>query len=98
MQIKQTARFLQELETIIDFIAQDSVERALGFQDALIQEIYRLPKNPYICRKSTKANDENIRDLIYKGYVIPFRINLEKEQIEILGVFNQNLWEEKYES
>ena len=28
-----------------------------------------------------------------EGYVIPYRINLPEDRIEILGIFNQNRWE-----
>lgn len=94
MRIEYSDRFEFELFEIYLFIAKDSIERADIFANSLKNEIERLPNNPYICRKSTKANDENTRDLIYKGYVIPFRINHKKEQIEILGIFNQNLWDE----
>jgi plasmid stabilization system protein ParE len=49
-----------------------------------------IPNNPYIYRK--KDSDENLRELIYKGYTIPFEIDKEKNKIIILGIFNQNLW------
>ena len=55
---------------------------------------------PYRFRKNQKLNDEKVRDLIYKGYVVPFFIY--DDHIEILGflkkictnwhriLFNQN--------
>ncbi len=30
---------------------------------------------------------------MFKGYVIPYRINFEKNQIEIVGIFSSNLWD-----
>jgi hypothetical protein len=46
---------------------------------------------PYKNRKSTKINDDNIRELVFKTYVVPYKI--EQNEIWILGIFNQNLWE-----
>ena len=63
MQIVKTLRFQEELEVILDFIAQ-----------------------------STKSNDVNVRDLIFDGYVIPYRINKMKDRLEIIGIFSENEW------
>ena len=38
-------------------------------------------------------NDENIRELIYKGYTVPFEINITNNKIIVLGIFNQNNWQ-----
>jgi len=48
---------------------------------------------PYKHRASFKSTDTNVRDLVFKGYVIPYRVNKSKNRIEILGIFNQNQWE-----
>ena len=92
MQILKTDRFFEEVEVIVDFIASDSLERALVFLDDLDKAIFSLSDFAYRCRKSTKSNDENIRDLVFKGYVIPYHINKSKNSIEILGIFSQNEW------
>lgn len=41
---------------------------------------------PLKCRKSIYFDDENIRDLIFKGYVIPYKIDIDKKQITIIGI------------
>jgi len=91
--IEKSPRFKDELEAIVDFIAKDSVNRALAFYDELLVKINQIPKNPYIHRKRFKLNDENIRELIFKGYTIPFEIDKTNNKIIILGIFNQNLWQ-----
>jgi len=78
---------------IIDFIALDSINRALNFYDEIITKINQIPDNPYIHRQRPTLNDENIRELIYKGYTVPFEIDTNKNKIIILGIFNQNLWQ-----
>ena len=47
MQILKTQRYLDELEEILDFIAQDSLNRALRFFDELNEKILLLPQSPY---------------------------------------------------
>ncbi|MGM0519773.1 MAG: type II toxin-antitoxin system RelE/ParE family toxin [Campylobacterota bacterium] len=88
--LEQSPRFEFEMEEIVDFIAIDSIEQALKFYDELYQKIKKIPLQPYIYRK--KDDDENLRELIYKGYTIPFVIDKENYKIIILGIFNQNLW------
>ena len=75
------------------FIAKDSVNRALKFYDEILVKINNIPLNPYIHRKRKSLNDENIRELIYKGYTVPFLIDEQSSKIIILGIFNQNLWQ-----
>lgn len=85
-----TERFKSELKNIIDFISDDSILRAVAFRDELLDKIYLLPNYPRIYRKSIKFNDENIRDFIFKGYVIPYLIDDDK--IVVLGIYKRNLW------
>ena len=42
--------------------------------------------------KKIKFNYENLRELIFKGYTIPFFIDEKNYKIILLGIFNQNLW------
>ncbi|MFA6143671.1 MAG: type II toxin-antitoxin system RelE/ParE family toxin [Sulfurimonas sp.] len=92
MQVHKTSRFFSELEVIIDFIAQDSFPRAEQFKNNLDDKVQDLPHFPYKCRRSQKSNDESIRDLVFQGYVIPYRVNSVKERIEVLGIFSENEW------
>lgn len=41
---------------------------------------------PFKYRKSIYFNDNNIRDLIFKGYVVPYKIDTVKNQIIIIGI------------
>jgi len=93
MTLDKTNRFDSELDEIVDFIADDSPIRALEFFDELIAKIETIPSNPYLYRKRQPLNDANIREMIFKGYTIPFYVDKRKEVILILGIFNQNLWE-----
>jgi len=68
----------------------DSVQRALNFYDEITSKVLDIANLPYAYRK--KDDDENLRELIYKGYTVPFEIDKANQKIIILGIFNQNLW------
>jgi len=91
MPIEFSERFENEFFEIWVFIASDSIDSADGFTKKIKTKIEDIPSMPYKYRKSTKADDDNIRDLIFNGYVIPYRIK--DDVIEILGIFSQNEWE-----
>ncbi|EAH9716273.1 type II toxin-antitoxin system RelE/ParE family toxin, partial [Campylobacter jejuni] len=59
--------------------------------------IYSICRNlsfmPYKNRKSLSFDNENIRDLIFKGYIIPYLIDKSKNEIVILGIYKSNLWD-----
>ena len=44
---------------------------------------------PYRYRKNAILGDENVRDLVFKGYVITYRIN--EKSIEVLLIYKENL-------
>ena len=91
MVIEYKPKFERELKIIFDFIAKDSLNRAREFRNELIAKIERTAQTPFICRKSINFNDESIRDLIFKGYVIPYLID--NEVIYVLGIYKANEWE-----
>ena len=91
MVIRHTARFNLELKAVFDFIAKDNPNRAREFRNELIAKIERTAQTPFICRKSINFNDESIRDLIFKSYVIPYLID--NEVIYVLGIYKANEWE-----
>ena len=70
-----------------------SVNRANKFKIELKAKIEDLENMPYKFRKSYYFNDEKIRDLIFKGYVIPYKIDTINETITIIGIkkYQENL-------
>lgn len=84
-----TLRFLDTFQTRFQrqlaFIAADSPANARKFRDDLRKAIRRIKEQPFACRKSIFFNDEQIRDLIFKGYVITFRIKEVEEVLEVFG-------------
>jgi len=92
MQIKQSELFMQQFEEILFTIANDKVSAALDFQKEVIEHFSTLKSFPYKSRQSYYYYDDiRIRDLTVKGYTIIYRVNEEKERIEVLEMFNRNL-------
>lgn len=91
MKIIFSNQFDKDLENILNFIAKDSLQRAIEFNTNLYEKIKKISDMPYRFRKNKNINRENIRDLIFKGYIIPFSINNDTDTIEILAIFKHNI-------
>ena len=88
MVIIYSDEFIIELEAIIDFITFDSIDKANKFAKDLKAKINKIPDMPYAYVKNSQANNEKVRNLIFKGYTIVFRIG--KSEIKILAIFKNN--------
>jgi len=86
MQIEYDDRFINKFLDIWNFISKDSVNRANQFEEALKNKIFDIPNFPYSYRASIYFENEAIRDLIFKGYTIPFKIDETNNKIVILGI------------
>ena len=85
MQIIYQPKFINSFNNIWDYIAQDSKNRANKFKREIKKLIEDIHHMPYKCRKSIYFDDDNIRDLIFKGYTIVYKVDESKEQITIIG-------------
>jgi len=79
--------FKTNLNKIIDFISKDSQSKAKIFLSSLRLKIKNLPNMPFKCRKSYYYDNDNVRDLIFKGYTIPFLVDEQENLIAILDIF-----------
>ncbi len=86
MKIIKDPKFNEEFNTILRFIDLDSKPRAINFKNELISKVKDLPYMPYKYRKSHYFEDVNIRDYIFKGYVIPYKVDIDKNTLFILGI------------
>ena len=87
MKIIRDALYLKELDAILDYIAKDSLHNALNFIDTLDYHINNLSDMPFKNRQSLYCEDKNTRDFIFKGYTIPYHIDLTNNTIVILDIF-----------
>jgi len=79
--------FSISLDNILDYIAIDSLNRAIIFNRQLQKSINTLPDMPYKYRKSHYHNHNDVRDMIFKGYSIPYKIDKHNDIILILDIF-----------
>jgi len=70
-----------DLNEIIDYIAQDSLEYALSFYEQVNEKIENLTQFPKMGRKVPELDDPHIRELILSNYRLIYRILGEKIQI-----------------
>lgn len=86
MKLIRSNQFKNELQKILSFIAKDKKTAAKKFNHELQNILDTLTDHPYKGRPTENGN----RELIHKGYTIPYLID--GEDIVILGIFNQNEW------
>ena len=86
MKILYNENFVKALSTIWDFIALDSQQRANEFAQSLRKKIEILPESPYMYRKSIYFDDDTLRDLVHKGYIVVYKIDNSNARIVILGI------------
>lgn len=82
--IVRSEQFKDELKDVLAYISIDSKSRALMFRGGLQAELDKLSHFPYKFRKSIYYENSNVRDLVYKGYVIPYLIT--DNEIVVLGI------------
>lgn len=87
MQIIRDRKYLYQLDIILDFIAKDSFKKSMNFLNSLDKSINNLSNMPFKFRKSHYYQLDNARDLIFKGYTIPYFIDSDKNKIVILDIF-----------
>jgi len=86
MKIVYDPRFIASLISILNYIALDSKNKSIQFNKNMELKIEDLVNMPYKNRKSIYFYDENIRDLIYKGYTIVYEVDKNNNRIVIIGI------------
>jgi len=87
MVIVRRREYSTALKVILSFIAKDSRNRALNFKSQLDNKINNLVNFPYKFKQSKNHNDEDVRDMIFKGYTITYFIQNDKDRISILDIY-----------
>ncbi len=91
MKVVKDENFLSSLQDALENIAKDSITQAVIFDDELNEKIDNLKHMPLKFRQSPFHDDKNIRDLIYKAYVIPYLVDEVNQMIIVLNIFkNRN--------
>jgi plasmid stabilization system protein ParE len=88
MKLKFTKGFRDKLNDQVEYIAKDKPTAARRFKNDLISKIKKIPDMPYKYRKSIFFDREDIRDLVFKGYVTVYKVDQKSQEIEVFG-FNK---------
>ncbi len=86
MKIIRSKKYISALQNIITYISKDSKKRAFSFRNELEKVVNNLVDMPYKCRQSIYFENDNKRDLIFKGYTIVYKIDESKDAITIIGI------------
>lgn len=84
MKVQWSRRALLDVEHIQRYIAEDSPAYARPFIEHLLRATRHLPKFPHSGRAMPEANDPAIREVIYQGYRIIYRVT--PECVEVVTV------------
>ena len=87
MEKKKKKEYTIALKVILSFISKDSKNRALSFQRQLDNKINNVVNFPYKFQQSKNYFDENVRDMVFKGYTITYLIEDKKDRISILDIY-----------
>jgi plasmid stabilization system protein ParE len=90
MQIIYKKTFEKQLLNILKYIAKDKINASINFANELEKLIFLIPDNPLKYKSSIYFQNENVRDMTYKGYTIVYKVSFQKSTIEVLRIFNQN--------
>lgn len=89
MTIRLSPQAQDDLDAIYDHIAKDSQERAARLIFQILSAIEAIAYMPYRFRRSIYYTQNHYRDLIVKGYTLPFRID--RDEIVVLAVIKWRL-------
>ncbi len=84
MQVLTSEIYEEQLKEILTKIAQNSFEDAKKFKIYLDTIIINIPTKAQKYKKSTYFDDENIKDVEYEGFKIPFLID--NNNYVVLGI------------
>ena len=86
MKILWTETALTDLQEIKAYISRDSLFYAVRLVEKLISSVESLEMFPEMGRKVPEANQENIREIIYRPYRIIYQF--EKETVIIVTIIH----------
>lgn len=86
MKIRINEKFRDKLLHQIDYISIDKPIAALKFHEELLERITEISNHPFKYRQSIYSENKNVRDLIFKGYTITYRVIEEENIIEVFSL------------
>ncbi len=90
MRIINNPDFSKELKDILKYISNDKPTASIKFKKELKENIKNTLNNPYMYPPSYYFNDKDVRDMTYKKYTVIYQVNLDRNTIEVMKIFNRN--------
>lgn len=88
MNLEFLPSFVNRLEGFVEIIAQDKPSTAKKFRKDIINACKEIHNFPYKHRKSLYFDNEDIRDLVHKGFVVIYKID--GDTIKVFAFINCN--------
>ena len=85
MKIRILKSFLDRLNEQVEYIARDKPRAARKFKTDVLKRIKEIPSMPFACRRSIFFDREDIRDLVFKGYIIVYKVDESEGVITVFG-------------
>lgn len=85
MRLRILKSFRDKLDTQVRFIAKDKPGAAWKFKSDIIKRIKEIPSMPYACRRSIFFDRDDIRDLVFKGYIVVYKVDETKKTVTVFG-------------
>lgn len=86
MKIKLTESFVLKLNAIVDYIAYDKPAVARQFKRDILNRINSLDKMYFRNRKSIYFDNVDIREFIFKGFKIVYKIDEKNQLINVFAI------------
>jgi toxin ParE1/3/4 len=97
MKVIWSEQALLDVEHIRDYIVQDSPAYAQPFIERLLHATRHLPAFPESGRPMPEANSPSIREVIYQGYRIVYRLRSDTIEIVMVAHGSRNLSDPQYQ-
>ena len=85
MTVSISNEFLKLLTEQVCYIYKDKPRAALKFRKDLLKNIKKDLKQPFHFKKSKYIENENIRDYVFKGYVVVYEVDIENKIVSVFG-------------
>jgi plasmid stabilization system protein ParE len=87
MKIRFTVKFKFLLEDQVRYISKDKPLAAKKFKKELLSNLKKDLKNPFHYKQSIYSDgDKNIRDYVFKGYTVVFKVDIELETVSVVAI------------
>jgi len=85
MKLRILKSFRDKLNKQVEYIAKDKPRAARKFKLDVLKRIKDIPSMPFACRRSIFFDREDIRDLVFKGYIIVYKVDETEDMITVFG-------------